>query len=87
MHLIISGFVQGVGYRAYALREARALQLHGYVRNLADGSVELLAEGPAAALDALEQRCREGPRFAQVDAVHRSDGPPTGEFSRFEIRR
>lgn len=71
VRLLISGIVQGVGYRAWAVRVARELGLQGWVRNLHDGRVELWAEGPAAVLDELEQRCRVGPRSAQVTRVER----------------
>jgi acylphosphatase len=65
----ISGRVQGVGYRAYAARAARSLRLSGGASNLDDGSVEVVAEGPAHALERLESALSEGPRLARVDAV------------------
>lgn len=67
--LLIRGQVQGVGYRWWAARQARALGLSGWVRNLHDGRVECWAEGPEAALEALVQACRGGPPSAEVDAV------------------
>jgi acylphosphatase len=67
--LIIEGRVQGVGYRWWAVGEARALGLRGWVRNRRDGSVELLAIGEADALDRLAGSCAEGPPGARVDRV------------------
>lgn len=72
VRLLIRGRVQGVGYRWWARIEARRLGLDGWVRNRVDGSVELIAAGPAEALAELEEICRHGPRWAQVTAVDRS---------------
>jgi acylphosphatase len=66
---VVSGRVQGVGYRAFAVRVARALHLAGGATNLDDGRVEVVAEGPAHALDRLEAALGEGPRLARVDRV------------------
>jgi len=66
---IVTGRVQGVGYRASTAREAERLQLAGWVRNLPDGSVELEAEGPDDVVDALIAWCRRGPSSAKVDDV------------------
>lgn len=70
---VISGRVQGVGFRWWTTRNARALGLVGTVRNRRDGTVELHAEGPAAALSRLEERLREGPPSARVAEVRRTD--------------
>lgn len=67
--ILVSGVVQGVGYRAWAVRTARELGVTGWVRNLHDGRVELWAEGTEAVLDALVERCRRGPRYAEVTGV------------------
>jgi acylphosphatase len=63
--------VQGVGYRYFVMREADRLGLHGYARNLPDGRVEVVAEGDAAALGALESALQRGPSFAEVAGVER----------------
>ena len=76
--LLISGDVQMVGYRAWTLRTARALGVTGFVRNLADGRVEIFAEGDAQAIDALAARCRQGPSHARVDNVARAVRPTRG---------
>ena len=68
-HLIIHGRVQGVFFRDWTQARARALGVSGWVRNLADGLVEVHAEGAPEMLDALERACREGPREARVDEV------------------
>lgn len=65
----ISGRVQGVGFRWFTRQVAARLDLRGTVRNAADGSVEVVAEGPGASLAELEARLREGPPAARVDAI------------------
>jgi len=72
VRLIIRGHVQGVGYRWWARREARRLGLDGWVRNRADGTVELIAAGPPAAVQLLADACRNGPSGAKVVAVDQS---------------
>jgi acylphosphatase len=69
VRLLVSGRVQQVGYRAWAVTEARRLSLRGWVRNRADGAVELLAAGPAENVAALVAACRCGPKAARVTAV------------------
>ena len=71
IRLTIRGDVQGVGYRAWAVDAARRLGLDGWVRNRQDGSVELLAIGPEAALEPLVTACRRGPAAAAVSSVDR----------------
>jgi acylphosphatase len=65
----VSGRVQGVGYRAFAARVARALKLRGGALNLDDGRVEVVASGAVHALDRLEAALGEGPRLARVGRV------------------
>ena len=69
VRLRITGRVQGVGYRAWMMRQASALGLRGWVRNRADGSVECLAEGPRPRLEDLVGELRRGPRSADVGEV------------------
>lgn len=73
LRLRIEGRVQGVGFRYWVVREARALGLRGWVRNRADGSVEAMAAGAPDALDAFVAACRKGPRGARVDVLQTSD--------------
>ena len=78
IHLIVHGRVQGVGFRHFVTREARALGLAGTVRNQPDGTVEVEAEGGAGALAELVATVRRGPPGARVEHVEEgfSEGPP-----------
>lgn len=67
--VLVSGRVQQVGYRDYIVRKAKALGVTGWVRNLSDGRVEMLAGGEADAIDALLAASRDGPPLARVDDV------------------
>jgi acylphosphatase len=73
---LVSGRVQGVGYRAFAARTARGLGLSGGASNLPDGRVLVVAEGPSHALDRLEAALWEGPRFSRVQLVEPSAASP-----------
>ena len=86
VHLVIQGRVQGVGFRYYVMRRAQLLGLHGWVRNLSNGDVEIEAEGDHEALEKLHELVKSGPTSAHVSAVHaRADeGPP--RFTAFETR-
>ena len=66
---VVSGRVQGVGFRAHAARVAQSLHLAGNATNLDDGSVEVIAQGPAHALDRFEAALAEGSRLARVDRI------------------
>ncbi len=83
-HLVISGRVQGVCYRASMAREAQALGVTGWVRNRSDGSVEAMVSGAADQVAALVNWCRRGPSAAVVEHVAVELG--SGEFSGFEQR-
>lgn len=85
--MIVRGRVQGVWFRASTKERADALGLVGWVRNLADGSVQALAEGPPEQLDALEAWAHEGPRLARVVDVESQRGPAEGGLEGFVIRR
>jgi acylphosphatase len=82
IRLVVRGRVQGVGFRAFVVAKAGALGLSGWVRNRADGSVEVLAAGEAAAVEALVAACARGPVGARVDAVerHAADATPAAGF-------
>jgi acylphosphatase len=84
--LIISGHVQGVSYRAYAKARANELGIAGYARNLADGRVEIIAEGNDRQLDELESWCRNGSPAAVVSSVDAEEQELTDEFTGFGIR-
>ncbi len=83
--VIVRGRVQGVAFRAATQAQAARLGLAGWVRNLADGSVEAAIEGAPDAVEALVAFCRRGPRFAIVSEVLASDEPPEG-LTGFSIR-
>jgi acylphosphatase len=84
---LISGEVQGVGYRYFAQRAAARHQVMGYVRNLADGRVEALAEGPMESVEAFKHDLATGPNFALVTNVEELNLEPTGNYSLFRIER
>ncbi|GIW45374.1 MAG: acylphosphatase [Candidatus Binatia bacterium] len=86
LHLLIGGIVQGVGFRFFVERTARRLGLRGWVRNLADGRVEVLAEGSRQALELLLAECHRGPSGAMVREVHAEWREATGAMQDFEIR-
>ena len=73
VRLYVTGRVQGVGFRWWCVREAERLGLDGWVRTRRDGSVEAVAHGETAAVEALIEACRSGPPGARVDGVHVSD--------------
>ncbi len=84
---VVRGVVQGVGFRYYVQRQAAALGLRGWVRNLDDGlAVEVMAEGTRETLEALLRDLRLGPPHALVESVEVSWAEPSGAFSAFEIR-
>ena len=74
----IVGRVQGVGFRVSCRHEASALGVAGAVRNLADGSVEAVFEGPAPVVEQMLSWCRHGPRMARVRHVEVTSETPTG---------
>jgi acylphosphatase len=82
--LRIHGRVQGVFYRAWAIGEAQALGVKGWVRNRRDGSVEVAAWGSDEALDSLLIRCRQGPPEARVERIDviDADGAPPPDFTK-----
>ena len=84
---MISGDVQGVGYRFFAQRSSARHQIRGYVRNLEDGRVEVLAEGKAAAVDAFRLDLAAGPTYSRVTVVEELVLEPSGLYSNFRIER
>jgi acylphosphatase len=85
MRFLISGRVQGVGYRYFAERSARETGVTGWARNLDDGRVEVHANGTVAQLEDFEARLRMGPRFADVRSVESNEAAVL-ELSGFHIR-
>ena len=86
LHLLITGSVQGVFFRATTKAEADRLGITGWVRNTADGNVEIHAEGSPEALEQFQSWCRKGPPAAQVDHVEAKDVPEEG-FTSFVVQR
>ncbi len=82
---VVKGRVQGVGFRWYVEREARTLGLSGWVRNRADGSVEVLAAGSNEQLNLLYDKLRQGPRAARVDDVDVEETAPLSDMGTFRI--
>ena len=84
-HIFVAGRVQGVFYRASAAAEAEARGLAGWVRNLRDGRVEAVVEGPAPAVEAFVAWAHRGPVAARVDAVEAHSDEPAG-LTGFAVR-
>lgn len=87
MRAIVKGIVQGVGFRYFTVYQAQRIGgITGYVRNLRDGSVEVVAEGEREKLEQLLAQLRKGPTGAHVTGVDVFWENPTGEFTNFGIR-
>ncbi len=87
MRAIVKGIVQGVGYRYFTVYQAQRIGgITGYVRNLRDGNVEVVAEGEREKLEQLLAQLRKGPTGARVTDVEVFWEQPTGEFTNFGIR-
>ena len=84
-HLVVDGYVQGVGFRVNCARRARAAGLSGWVRNRDDGRVEMVLQGPPDLVADVERWCSHGPHLAQVTSVDGNDEPPAPERG-FDIR-
>jgi acylphosphatase len=86
VHCIVHGLVQGVAFRAHTQHQARRLGLRGWVRNRANGTVEILAEGKPANVQRLVDWCQHGPPGARVTQVEVSWEAPGEDLETFEIR-
>ncbi len=84
-HVFVSGRVQGVSFRWYTQRQAQKLKLTGWVRNVRDGRVEAIFEGPEKAVRTAVAWCHTGQSPARVDKVEVNYEEPTGDFNRFRI--
>ena len=86
-HWFITGKVQGVSFRAFTYEAATDLKLKGWVRNLSNGQVEIVAEGPAPTVEKLLEQVKKGPKFARVDAVKETPADPKETLNdKFEIK-
>jgi acylphosphatase len=83
---VVSGRVQGVGFRYFVQRAASQAGLTGWVRNRRDGCVELVAEGDERSMGELAAALRRGPPSSFVSGVETEWSRPTGEFDSFEVR-
>jgi len=84
---LIRGMVQGVGFRFFAQRSAARHQVRGYVRNLEDGRVEALVEGPAAAVEEFKHDLATGPNYSSVETLEEIVLEPSGRYPTFRIER
>ena len=84
---IISGFVQGVGFRFFAQRSAARHQILGFVKNLEDGRVEAYAEGGAKAVEDFKHDLTAGPTYSRVDQIEETVLEPNGIYKSFLIER
>lgn len=84
---LISGEVQGVGYRFFAQRAAARHQVTGYVRNLPDGRVEVWAEGTPSAIEGFKKDLATGPKLAVVEKIDEEVVEPIGHHTSFLIER
>ncbi|WP_434151268.1 acylphosphatase [Methylocaldum gracile subsp. desertum] len=87
VHVFVGGVVQGVFFRAAACERASILGLRGWVRNLPDGRVEILAEGASERIAEFLDWCASGPPRAKVDSLEVIEEIPVEEFTTFEVRR
>lgn len=85
LQFIVRGHVQGVGFRYFVVRHARRLGLRGYARNLGDGAVEVVAVGPAAALEDLESKLHQGPAASRVESVQSQTVAPQQGYVGFDV--
>ena len=81
----VTGMVQGVGYRYFAMREAHLFGITGYVKNKADGSVELEVEGENEIIEKFRSILQRGPGYSTVDEVEISYRPYGAKYSKFSV--
>ena len=86
LKITIHGQVQGINFRSEAVEMGQSLDLHGYAKNLEDGSVVVVAEGSEEHLSELEDWCHRGPAGAEITEVESIHEPTTGAFSSFQIQ-
>jgi len=86
VHLKVYGLVQGVGFRWFTERKAKEIGVNGWVKNLWDGSVEIVAEGDEEDLKVFIEEIKKGPPLSRVDKIEERWEDYRGEFDGFEIR-
>jgi len=85
IHAIVSGHVQGVGFRWFTVRAAKNRNITGWVRNNPDGTVETVAEGDADSIREFVEELHRGPMSASVKSVDYREEEPTGQFTSFGL--
>ncbi|MCK4233116.1 acylphosphatase [candidate division WOR-3 bacterium] len=83
--IIVSGLVQGVGFRYFVIRKARALGLNGFVKNTYEGDVEIIVEGELGMINQLIEEVKVGPISSDVRDMKIDWSEPTGEFNGFDV--
>ena len=86
LHGLVSGRVQGVGFRYFVTRCAQAASVHGFVRNLPDGRVEFRLQGDMVTVEKVLEQIRQGPTHARVDSVEMIPVSDTDRFDGFVVR-
>jgi len=85
-HIIVHGKVQGVFFRDNIQKKASESNLKGYVKNLPDGTVEIIAEGNEDIIKQLITFCNKNPGYSNVTDIEIKESKPTNEFNKFEVR-
>ncbi len=85
-HILVSGRVQGVAFRYYARNLAYQLGMRGWIKNLANGQVELVVEGSKNSVKEMIEWCKQGPRMAQVEDVEVDWLPCSGQYVDFQVK-
>ena len=85
VRLIVSGAVQGVGFRMFIDRKANELKLSGWVRNRIDGAVEIDAQGPETAIEELLRQAKKGPSRSIVTSIRKEEKEPDPNLDRFSV--
>jgi len=84
--IVVQGFVQGVGYRFFAIEQAQRFNIKGYVRNLSDGNVEVVAEGDEGMLNDFIKKLKVGPPSARVTGIDVEWNDEENGFTNFDVR-
>ena len=85
-HITVHGRVQGVFFRANTIKMARELGLKGYARNMPDGTVEIITEGPKNNINKLVDYCKKSPGNSEVSKIDVKFGKANNEFESFDVR-
>ncbi len=86
VHIIVTGLVQGVGFRWFVCQTADTMEISGWVRNRPDGSVEIVAEGTPGSIRTLIEEVKRGPRHSSVGGVTVTPRECSGTFRKFSVK-